>query len=101
MVASTSKISNLIHDAGTSRVNSEVRSAALVWVISLLGTALLAFIVCLLGITPAWSGVPDGRSVEVSYADLDLSSPAGPNALYGRIQAVAKQACGYAGTDLI
>ena len=53
MNVSTSKISNLIYDAGTSRVNSEVRFAALVWFISLLGTALLAYMVVLLGVTPA------------------------------------------------
>ena len=53
MSVSTSKISNLIYDAGTSSVNSEARFGALVWIISLVGTALLAYVVCLLGITPA------------------------------------------------
>jgi UrcA family protein len=88
-----SKISNLMHDP-------EVRSAALFWTMSLLGTALLALIVCLLGITPAWSNTPDAPSVTVRYADLDLSSPAGANALYQRIEAAAKQVC-RAGTDPI
>jgi len=92
--ATISKISNLIH-------GSEVRSVARIWIVSLLGAALLTFIVCVLGITPAWSGTPDVRSVTVSYADLDLSSPAGANALYRRIQAAAKQVCGHAGADLI
>jgi hypothetical protein len=59
MVASTSKISNLIHETGTSKVNSEARTAVRVAIISLLATALLAFIVCLLGITPAWSAMPE------------------------------------------
>jgi UrcA family protein len=89
-----SKISNLVHDP-------EVRSAALFWTMSVLGTALLALIVCLLGITPAWSNTPNMPSVTVRYADLDLSSPAGANALYHRIQAAAKQVCGFPGTDLV
>ena len=90
---SASKISNLVHDP-------EVRSAALFWIMSVLGTALLALIVCLVGITPAWSNTPDAPSVTVRYADLDLSSPAGANALYQRIQAAAKQVCS-AGADPI
>ena len=61
----------------------------------------LTSMVCLLGITPAWSGTPDVRSVTVSYGDLDLSSPAGANTLYRRIQAAARQVCGHAGADLI
>jgi UrcA family protein len=102
MVASTSKISNLVQSAGASRANSEIRSAVLVWFVSMIGTAILAFIVVLLGIDVAWSATPsNGRSVTVSYADLDLSSPAGAKALYGRIQAAAKQVCGHAGADVI
>ena len=103
MNVSTAKISNLIHDSEvrSAALNPEVRAAVLVWIVSLLGTALFTFIVCLLGITPAWSGTPDGRSVTVSYGDLDLSSPTGANALYRRIQGAAKQVCGYAGADLI
>lgn len=93
-VDSLSRISNLVHDP-------EVRSAALFWTMSVLGTALLALLVCLMGITPAWSNTPDLPTVTVRYADLDLSSPAGANALYGRIQAAARQVCGYPGTDLI
>jgi hypothetical protein len=62
MNASTSNISNLIHDSEVhsgSRISkfvddSEVRSAALVWVVSLMSTAVLTLIVCLLGISPAW-----------------------------------------------
>ena len=91
---SASKISNPVH-------NREVRAAALFWAISLLATALLALIVCLLGITPAWSNTPDVPSVTVRYADLDLSTSAGANALYRRIQAAAKQVCSSPGTDPI
>jgi UrcA family protein len=39
-------------------------------------------------------------SIKVSYADLNLSSTAGANALYGRIKSAAKQACGYEGSSL-
>ena len=91
---SASTISNLVHDP-------EVRSAALFWTMSVLGTALLALIVCLLGITPAWSNTPDVPSVTVRYADLDLSTSAGANALHQRIQAAAKQVCSSPGADPI
>jgi len=105
----TSKISDLIHESEArpaSKISSlvhdpEVRSAALFWTMSVLGTALLALIVCLLGITPAWSNTPDVPSVTVRYADLDLSTSAGANELYQRIQAAAKQVCGPPGADLI
>jgi UrcA family protein len=102
MVASTSKISSLVHGAEVTRANSAVRSAVLIWIVSLLFTGLLALVVCLLGIDVAWSGTPaSARSVTVNYADLDVSSPAGAKALYGRIQGAAKQVCGYAGADVI
>jgi len=101
MVASTSKMSKLIHGAGTSKVNSDVRSAALFWIVSLLFTGLLAIVVSMLGITPARSGTLDVRSVTVSYRDLDLSRPAAANALYWRIQAAAKQVCGHPEARLI
>ena len=39
-------------------------------------------------------------SIKVSYADLNLSNPAGADALYGRIKHAAKQACGYEGSSL-
>ena len=80
---------------------SAIRSATLVWVLCLLGTAALTAIVCVLGVTPAWAGPPQGRSVTVSFRDLDLSSPAGATTLYKRIKSAAKQVCGYEGTDLI
>jgi UrcA family protein len=102
MVASTSKISSLVQGAGASRANSEIRSAVLIWFVSLLGTAILAFIVVLLGIDVAWSDTPShGRSVTVSYSDLDLSSPAGAKTLYRRIQGAAEQVCGHPGADVI
>jgi UrcA family protein len=102
MVASTSKISNLVRGAEISRANSEVRTAVLVWIVGLLFTGALALIVCLLGIDVAWSGTPsNARSVTVSYADLDISGPAGAKTLYSRIQAAAKQVCGHAGADVI
>jgi UrcA family protein len=105
----TSKISDLLHDSemhSASKISSlirdpEVRSAALFWTMSVLGTALLALIVCLLGITPAWSNAADVTSVTVRYGDLDLSSPAGADALYRRIQAAGKQVCGYSGATLL
>ena len=39
-------------------------------------------------------------SIRVSFADLNLSNPAGANALYGRIKSAAKRACGYEGSSL-
>jgi hypothetical protein len=53
MVASTAKISKLIHHAGRRRVNSEVRNVALAWIGGVLFTGLLCLICYLLGITPA------------------------------------------------
>jgi UrcA family protein len=93
MSNSTSNISKIIHGSAFRPV--------LVWIVCLLGTAALASIVSLLGITPAWSATPGVHSVTVSFRDLDLSSPEGANALYRRIQAAAKQVCGYAGADLL
>jgi UrcA family protein len=36
---------------------------------------------------------PEVRSITVKYADLNLSSPEGAAALYGRIRAAAKSVC--------
>jgi UrcA family protein len=36
-------------------------------------------------------------SKRVSYADLDISKPAGAKVLYGRIQSAAKQVCAFSG----
>jgi UrcA family protein len=93
MSSTTSNISKFFH--GTAF------RPALVWIVCLLGTVALASIVSLLGITPAWSGTPTTQSVTVSFRDLDLSRPEGATALYHRIQAAARQVCGYRGTDLI
>jgi UrcA family protein len=50
---------------------------------------------------PLWRAGPGAPSITVSFRDLDLSSIAGATTLYRRIQAAAKQVCGYAGADLI
>jgi len=81
-------------------VHGSASHYALVWIFCLLGTVALATVVTLLDITPAWSVTPGAPSVTVSFGDLDLSSPDGANALYRRIQAAARQVCGYAGGDL-
>jgi UrcA family protein len=73
----------------------------LVWIVTLLGTAALALILSLLDITPAWSATPEVRSVTVSYRDLDLSTPHGAKVLYRRIQAAAREVCGYRGAGLL
>ena len=38
-------------------------------------------------------------SKRVSYADLDISTPAGAKVLYGRIKRAAKEVCSYSGFD--
>jgi UrcA family protein len=38
-------------------------------------------------------------SKKVSYADLDISQPAGAKALYGRIVKAAREVCNYTGYD--
>ena len=40
----------------------------------------------------AWSA---GKSVAVSYADLDLADPAGARVLYARLRSAAREACDY------
>lgn len=94
MNISTLNTSKFIHSPA-------VRSIVLTWLVSLTGIAAMAAVLCLLSITPAWSGTPGSRSVTVSFRDLDLSSVEGARTLYGRIQAAAKQVCGYQGADLI
>jgi UrcA family protein len=79
----------------------DFRAVALTSLFSLAGIAATTVVICLLGVTPAWSDTPDTRSVTVSFRDLDLSTPEGAKALYGRIQRAAKQVCGYQGADLI
>jgi UrcA family protein len=66
----------------TSRSNDHFRALAL-------------FAVCLLGTATVWAGPSATRSVEVSFRDLDLSSPSGAAKLYRRIQAAARIVCQY------
>jgi UrcA family protein len=83
-------------------MNTSTRQTiALTWLVSLAGIAATAVVICLLSIPLAWSATPDGHSVTVSFRDLDLSSTEGARTLYRRIQAAAKQVCGYAGADFI
>jgi UrcA family protein len=52
----------------------------------------LASLVCVLGASPGWAGAPP--STTVRFADLDLNTSAGANALYHRIRVAAKDVCG-------
>ena len=72
--------------ASTSRSNDHFRTVALC-------------AVCLLGTATVWAGPPATRSVEVSFRDLDLSSPSGAAKLYRRIQAAARSVCQYEPTS--
>ena len=56
----------------------------------------LAALACALGTAPvsATPSAEGGRSVTVSYADINLSSPAGATVLYGRINRAASLFCG-------
>ncbi len=58
----------------------------------------LALILGVLGATPALA--QDPASVKVSYRDLNLSTIAGAQALYGRIKTAARSVCGYEGRNL-
>jgi UrcA family protein len=55
--------------------------------------AALALCTCLLA-NGASAGEPQKVSKAVSYADLDLSKPAGAQALYSRIKRAAREVCG-------
>jgi UrcA family protein len=57
-----------------------------------------AIALCTLQITAhaADGGLP---SKKVSYADLDISQPAGAKVLYGRIARAAREVCNYTGFD--
>jgi UrcA family protein len=57
------------------------------------------FAVCLLGTAIAWADPPATRSIEVSFRDLDLSTPSGAAKLYRRIQAAARNVCQYEPTS--
>jgi UrcA family protein len=61
--------------------------------------SLALFAVCLLGTTVAGAAPSATRSVEVSYRDLDLTTPSGVAKLYRRIQAAARSVCQYEPTS--
>jgi len=58
---------------------------------STFGYAAAAFLTCVLFAFNAHAG--DSRSETVKFADLDLGTPAGVEALYGRIHAAAWRVC--------
>lgn len=51
-----------------------------------------------LATAPAIAGDAKGKSVAVSYADLDLSSEAGQKVLQRRLESAARRACDYDST---
>src|SRR5262245_21233187 len=53
-----------------------------------------AFAVCTSLVAYSASAAPKEKAQTVSYADLDLSKPAGAQTLYKRIKAAARQVCG-------
>lgn len=53
-----------------------------------------AFAVCSCLVSYSASAEPSVKSQTVSYADLDLSKPAGVQTLYQRIKAAARNVCG-------
>lgn len=53
-----------------------------------------AFAVCTSLIAYSASAEPKVKTQAVSYADLDLSKPAGAQTLYKRIKAAARHVCG-------
>jgi UrcA family protein len=55
---------------------------------------LAAFAVCTSLIAYSASAEPKVKTQAVSYADLDLSKPAGAQTLYKRIKAAARHVCG-------
>lgn len=59
----------------------------------LLGTLTAVSYAAWSGETSAAAGEP--RSIEVSYADLDLAHPAGAQALYARLRSAARQLCAH------
>ncbi|MEM7665352.1 MAG: UrcA family protein [Pseudomonadota bacterium] len=44
--------------------------------------------------TPAFAGSTDKQSIDVSFADLNLSTPEGQETLDKRIKTAARKACG-------
>ena len=57
-------------------------------------------LVALVGLFAAGALPAAEHGVTVSYKDLDLTTPSGAQALYGRIRAAARTVCGYRGTML-
>lgn len=58
---------------------------------NILGYATATWLVCALAAFSAHAG--DTRSETVKFADLNLGTPAGVEALYGRIHAAARRVC--------
>ena len=65
---------------------------------SILGYAAAMVLACVLVASNAHAG--DDRSETVKFADLNLSSPAGVETLYGRIHAAARRVCEQPGGEL-
>lgn len=56
--------------------------------------SIVAFAVCTSLVSYSASAEPKVKAQAVSYADLDLSKPAGAQTLYKRIQKAARHVCG-------
>jgi UrcA family protein len=59
---------------------------------SIRGFAAAAWLACVLVAVSAHAGA-DARSETVKFADLNVGTPAGVEALYGRIHAAARRVC--------
>ena len=73
-------------------MNTTIQNTARATAILLCG----AIALCTLQVT-AQAADPGLPSKRVSYADLDISKPAGAKVLYGRIEAAARQVCALIG----
>jgi UrcA family protein len=56
--------------------------------------SIVVFAVCTSLVSYSASAEPKAKAQTVSYADLDLSKPAGAQTLYKRIKAAARSVCG-------
>jgi UrcA family protein len=65
----------------------------------ILGYVAAMTLACVLVASNAHAG-DDVHSETVKFADLNLSSPAGAEALYRRISAAAQRVCGYEATSI-
>ncbi|HEY7964803.1 MAG TPA: UrcA family protein [Steroidobacteraceae bacterium] len=65
---------------------------------SILITALGACVVMLPGLSHAATPAAGAAAVTVRYADLNLATTAGNDALYARLVSAARQVCGEAGS---